>query len=321
MLRPEYRGPSTLCALRIPARPAQNPCVASPFLKWAGGKGRLVPVVASAEGLFESERFIEPFLGGGAMLFGLKARGFQGGALAADLNGDLVETFIAVRDATEALIEALESLAGEYARLDAAGRARLYYEVRASRPAGPVERAARLIFLNRTCYNGLYRVNRAGHFNVPHGSYRNPRICDADGLRECARDLRGAAIRAADFEEICGEAGAGDFVYLDPPYQPLSKTASFTSYTDNPFGPAEQARLARVVRELDARGARFVLSNSALPGIAELYRGFRIVCVDMARNINSIGARRQPVAEFLISNVEVSASGPERAAEPARSVL
>lgn len=273
--------------------------MATPFLKWAGGKSRLVPTVAEGVAGLPVERYIEPFLGGGAMFFGLRSRGLRVPAILADANAELIATFAAVRDDPEAVIAALRPLAEAYLAAGREERRELYYRVRASEPEGRAARAARLIFLNRTCYNGLYRVNRQGRFNVPHGRYVRPLICDEANLRACAEELAGAELRCADFAEVCAEAGPGDFVYLDPPYHPLSATARFTAYTDRAFGWDDQVRLAAAVRGLAARGAWFALSNSAHPAIGSLYEGLRPLTVQMSRAINSRGDRRAPVEEYL----------------------
>ncbi len=281
--------------------------MATPFLKWAGGKARLVPTVAAALEGVAVARYIEPFLGGGAMFFGLRARGLMAPAILADANAELVAAFAAVRDRVEEVIAALEPMAAAYLAADRPGRRELYYCIRASEPGTPAERAARLIFLNRTCYNGLYRVNRQGRFNVPHGRYARPLICDAANLRACAAELATAELHAADFEAICALAGPGDFVYLDPPYHPLSATANFTAYTEQAFGWADQERLAAAVRALAARGAWFALSNSAHPAIARLYEGLQPLTVPMSRAINSRPAGRAPVPEFLFTNLPMAA--------------
>lgn len=275
--------------------------MASPFLKWAGGKARLVPLVAAAVGPGPN-RYIEPFLGGGAMFFGLRARGMSAPATLNDANGPLIETYQALRDQPEAVVARLLALALEYTAADSAGRAAIYYARRASRPGDPAGRAARLIFLNKTCFNGLYRVNREGEFNVPHGDYARPNICDRPLLEAASATLQSAALTSGDFEAACALAAAGDFVYLDPPYHPLSATSNFTSYTSTSFGLAEQARLAAAVRALSGRGARFILSNSAHPAITELYAGFELRRVVMRRSISAAASRRNPVNELVVSN-------------------
>lgn len=277
--------------------------MATPFLKWAGGKARLVPVVAEALSGRPIERYVEPFLGGGAMFFGLRARGLRAPALLADANAELIATFAAVREDVDAVVGVLRPLAEAYLGCDREGRRELYYRIRAWEPGDAAGRAARFIFLNRTCYNGLYRVNREGRFNVPHGRYVRPRICDEANLRACAAELAGVELRCADFAEVCAAAGPGDFVYLDPPYHPSSATANFTAYTERAFGWADQVRLAEAVRALAARGAWFALSNSAHPAIAALYEGLHPRTVQMPRAINSRASGRAPVPEFLFARV------------------
>ncbi len=275
-------------------RPAKPPAPAEqsarPFLKWAGGKAQLVPDLLRC---FPAGfgRYYEPFLGGGALFFAAGPRR----ATLTDLNADLVEVYRVVQGDVEALIEQL----GGYRNARDQ-----YYRVRAQDPASltPVERAARFIYLNRTCYNGLYRVNRAGRFNVPFGRYKNPRICDAPNLRAASHALRRATLRVADFAEATRGARAGDLVYCDPPFDPLSKTALFTSYTAGGFGPEAQARLAQTCRDLAARGVHVLVSNSDTPLIRDLYRDFRIVELQARRAINRNANGRGPVTELLILN-------------------
>lgn len=281
----------------------QNRAMAAPFLKWAGGKARLAPIVARrAPGAFG--RYHEPFVGGGAVFFALEAAGMVREAVLNDANGDLIECFTIVRDEVEALIAELRPMAGGYESLEQSQRQHLYYERRATVPADPVERAARLIFLNRTCYNGLYRVNSRGVFNVPHGRYKNPRILDEPGLRSASLALRAVEFSCGDFESACARARAGDFVYLDPPYQPLSRTARFTSYTPGDFGPADQERLRDAFEAMSRRGVAAMLSNSDHEAVRRLYEGlgYHFEVVEMSRAINSVGTGRAPVPELLIDN-------------------
>jgi DNA adenine methylase len=236
-------------------------------------------------------RYYEPFLGGGALFFAARPRR----ATLADSNAALIDVYRVVQTDVEALIERL----GRYRN-----SREHYYAARAQDPAAlpPLERAARFVYLNRTCYNGLFRVNRQGRFNVPFGRYTNPRICDADTLRAASRALGRAALRVGDFAECARHARAGDVVYCDPPFDPLSKTALFTSYTAQGFGADEQARLAQFCAELAARGCRVLVSNSDTPLIRGLYRGFRIVELQARRAINRNGDGRGPVTELLILN-------------------
>ena len=278
--------------------------MARPFLKWAGGKAKLAPLVAE-RAPERIGRYHEPFLGGGAVFFALREAGRIDGAALADGNAELIETWRAVRDDVEGVIAALEPLAARYLRTDWMERAFVYSEVRDDlRPRLPARKAARLLFLNKTCFNGLYRVNRKGRFNVPHGRYERPAILDAERLRDASRALAGVELRAEDFERACARAQPGDFVYLDPPYQPLSATSAFTQYTSADFGFADQQRLRDAFDGLTERGVPALLSNSAHPDVEELYRGYAIERVPMGRSINSNGAGRKPIDELLVSNLD-----------------
>ncbi len=274
----------------------------TPFVKWAGGKGQLL---AQFEALFPADfdGYIEPFAGGGAVFFHLYNHGrLNGRATLSDSCWELMNCYRVIRDEVEALIAQLKRhelhrLSEEY-----------FYEVRSwdRRPdfarRSAVERAARTIFLNRTCYNGLYRVNSRGQFNVPHGRYRNPVVCDEANLRAVSRALQGVELRDEGFERCVEWARPGDFVYLDPPYHPLSSTASFTAYTHDSFGPQDQERLAAVFRRLDARGCRVMLSNSRTPFVCELYAGYRQKIVTARRPINSRASGRGEIEEIVVLN-------------------
>jgi len=279
--------------------------MARPFLKWAGGKAKLAPRIV-AEAPPAVRRYIEPFAGAGAVFFAFEASHPNTPALLADANVDLIETFTVLRDSPDALLARLAEIAGDYLPAEPAERRAMYYEQRGSLPASPLERAARFIFLNKTCYNGLFRVNASGGFNVPHGRYRWPNIADEEVLRNCSAELQHAELRAADFEPICAEAVPGDFVYLDPPYHPLSATANFTGYTRADFGAAEQRRLRDAFEALTARGVAAMLSNSEHRFVTDLYSGlgYRIATVSMSRAINSRSSARAPIPELLIDNFE-----------------
>jgi DNA adenine methylase len=276
---------------------------AAPFVKWAGGKGQLLKQLAP----YLPERFgryVEPFVGGGAVFFHLYRQGRLDGrdVVLIDRLEELIDCYRIVRDEVGALLAALEP--HEAAKLDRDH----YYRVRAwDRQPGygeraRVERAARFIYLNRTCYNGLYRVNRKGQFNVPMGRYRNPTVRDVDRLRAASTALQGVTLLADDFCRCLDVAEAGDLVYFDPPYQPLSQTANFTAYTAGDFGEDDQWRLAEVFRELDARGCRLLLNNSDTPSIRRLYDGYEQIRLFASRPINSKTSRRGAVAELLIVN-------------------
>ncbi len=274
--------------------------VATPFVKWAGGKAKLLPEIVARAPL-NIAHYHEPFVGGGGVFFGLQAAGRVSLATLNDANAQLIGAYEVVRDRPNDLVAALDVHARAYKR-DSEARAAYYYAVRGCSSVSPVERAARLIFLNRTCYNGLYRENRKGAFNVPHGRYANPRIVDEAGLAACSAALQKAELTCRDFEAAMIRAQPGDFVYLDPPYVPLSATSSFTSYTGADFGWPDQERLARAFADLTRRGVAALLSNSAVPAVESLYEGYQLAHVPMSRSINSAAARRAPIPELLVSN-------------------
>jgi len=278
--------------------------MARPFLKWAGGKGKLASrILADAPPTFH--RYHEPFLGAGAVFFAFEAAHPGLSATLSDANAELIAAFAVVRDHTAAVSCHLAELAERYQAADDDARAALYYAVRSETPADGVASAVRFIFLNKTCYNGLYRVNASGGFNVPHGRYARPRIVDPDALHEAAKALANAELRVQDFDAACDAAEAGDFVYLDPPYQPLSRTSNFTGYTSADFGPADQERLRDAFDRLTRRGVAAILSNSDHQAIRALYegRGYNIEVVSMSRAINSKPTARRPIGELLISNL------------------
>jgi DNA adenine methylase len=259
-----------------------------PFVKWAGGKRQLLeqlrPLLPATFG-----RYFEPFAGGAALFFDLG----RTDAVLADMNAELIDVYLAVRDHVDAVIEAL--------RRYRYGEAHYYKAREADRGKLTLaQRAARTIYLNRTGYNGLYRVNRAGKFNVPMGRHTNPTLCDADNLQACARALSATDIRVADFEAVAAGAKAGDLVYFDPPYVPVSDTADFTSYVAGGFGLEQQRRLAGVFARLARRGVHAVLSNSDTKAVRDLYAGFRIESVQAARFINSRGGSRGKVGEVVV---------------------
>jgi DNA adenine methylase len=272
--------------LKAPARP-------KPFLKWAGGKGQLL---WQLEKYFPDtfKRYHEPFLGAGAVFFHLN----PGEAYLSDQNEELINAFLVVRDHLEELVRLL--------RLHK-NNPEYYYFMRGldSTSLGPVERASRFIYLNKTCFNGLYRVNKQGRFNVPFGRYKNPRYADVDVLAAARSALINTrAIDVADFGIVLGRAAPGDFVYFDPPYQPISETSIFTSYTPGSFDACQQERLARVFGDLDTRGCRVLLSNSASEFIRDLYRGFRVETVKAKRYINCDKNRRGDIDEVVVMNYD-----------------
>lgn len=268
---------------------------AGPFLKWAGGKGRLL---AQYQPLFPKQfgRYFEPFVGAGAVFFHLA----PAEAHLSDINSELVNAYIVIRDQVDDLIARLSQYPHDR---------EFYYALRALDPETltPVERAARIIYLNKTCFNGLYRVNRRGQFNVPFGDYKNPKILDEAGLRAAHAALQGVTIAHQGFDAVLAEAKAGDFVYFDPPYHPLSPTASFTAYAADDFGPEDQIRLAAVFRRLDAKGVKIMLSNSDTPFVRDLYEGFHIQQVWAPRAINRDASKRKGVPELVVTNYDPAA--------------
>lgn len=272
-----------------------------PVLKWAGGKRQLLePILSFVERSFPDriEKYYEPFAGGAAVFFALVARSKFARARLSDMNADLIRVYTELRDNAEAVIAELEKLAALELSKET------YYlvreKVRAKRPGKDSARAARLIYLNRTGYNGLYRVNSSGEFNVPYGSYKNPRVLDPPRLRAAAEALQGVELAVEDFESSCKKAKRGDFVYFDPPYVPVSKTASFAAYHSVAFTSAEHARLAQTFARLTKRGVKTLLSNSDTPETRELYRAFDTHTVHATRAINSNATRRGTVPELLV---------------------
>ena len=291
---------------------------ARPFLKWAGGKTSLLPhLLESAPDRIDA--YYEPFVGGGALFFALAAEGRFRRAVLSDANAELINAYTQVRDHVDGVIRALGVHQRKYR--NAADRSQYYYDIRAKRLTCSLGGAANLIFLNKTCFNGLYRVNSQGRFNVPHGRYANPTICDETNLRAVSQALQDVELRVADFGECARTAGPGDFVYFDPPYVPLSDTANFTGYTSKDFGIAEQRRLALVAAGLARQGANVVLSNSGHPEVAELYGAgpFKLREVEAPRAINSDTAGRGRVREYLIRSVPISPEALTRSTAGERS--
>ena len=278
--------------------------MARPFVKWAGGKTQLLTELLAAAPA-QIETYYEPFLGGGALFFALQAQERFKRAVLSDSNEELINAYSHVRDHVDELVRALRVHERKYRSREAEARAEYFYTIRGKRLTCDLGGAANLIFLNKTCFNGLYRVNSSGGFNVPHGRYANPMICDEKNLRAASEALSTVELRVGDFAEAAAEAGPGDFVYFDPPYVPLSATANFTSYTSQAFHLADQQRLATTAESLARQGAAVTLSNSGHPDVAQLYAeaGFALETVNATRAINSNGARRGAVREYLIQSL------------------
>lgn len=268
--------------------------VAHPVLKWVGGKTQLLPdLLARLPATFAA--YHEPFVGGAALFFTLAAQSRLTTTWLSDINPALIDTYTALRDCPDAVIASLRQHRYEKD---------YYYQIRALNPAelSLPERAARLIYLNKTCYNGLYRENKAGQFNVPFGRYSNPLICDEPNLQAASRVLQGVDLAVRPFDSVLERAQPGDLVYFDPPYHPISATANFTTYNKDGFNEADQIRLRDVAADLDRRGVTILLSNSDTPFIRDLYADFSIATVYANRAINTKATARGKVAEVLISN-------------------
>ena len=271
-----------------------------PFLKWAGGKRQLVPLLHDAITRIAPagfQHYYEPFVGGGALFFALRAAGWRDHATLGDSNERLVRTYLAVRGDVEQVIRTLRK--GRYEeKFFLRERARFI-----DTAVDDSEVAAWFIYLNRTCFNGLYRVNKSGQFNVPFGKYTNPTLCDEPGLRAASEALKGVDFRIGDFEKCVRSAEKGDLVYFDPPYVPVGGTADFTSYTRDGFTMEDQRRLMERALSLKQRGVHVILSNADLPVVRKLYSGhrFKIQAVTARRNINSKGDARGAVGEVIIT--------------------
>lgn len=275
---------------------------AQPFLKWVGGKAGLL---RQLEEFFprEIDRYFEPFLGGGAVFFHLKHRFPDLRPFLRDGNKELINCYRVVRDRPEELMRMLD----EHAKGFCADGDKYFYEIRKQHDlTDDLARAARTIFLNKTCFNGLYRVNAKGEFNTPVGSNNNPNLYSHDNLLAASEVLQTAQLEAQDFRKVVDEARRGDFIYFDPPYLPISAHSDFKRYTPDQFREADQVELARVFRELDTKGCRVVLSNSEHPRTRELYTGFLIQTVSAPRFINCKPGGRGNISELVVTNTSAA---------------
>ncbi|RIU93314.1 DNA adenine methylase [Oceanobacillus picturae] len=273
-----------------------------PYLKWAGGKRQLLPEIRKYLPK-KYNTYYEPFVGAGAVLFDLQPSRL----VINDVNIELINTYkiIKSKDGVEALINLLKEHNSQHSK-------EYFYMIRDEdrkddyKNKSDVEKAARLIYLNKTCFNGLFRVNSQGQFNVPFGNYKNPKIVNDIVIKAVHKYLNSADsfITNQDFEEVLKTAKKGDFIYLDPPYDPVSDTSSFTGYSLNGFSKEDQLRLRDMCVELDKRGCKFLLSNSATPFIKDIYneKGFNIKTVSAKRNINSVASKRGKIDEVLVMN-------------------
>lgn len=248
------------------------------------------------------DSYFEPFLGGGAVMFHLITEIPKLECFVSDLNSDLILSYVAIRDRVEELISALTLHSEKYFK----NPKEYYYEVRESNPKNQIEKVSRLIFLNKTCFNGLYRVNSKGKFNVPLGKYTNPNIVNRENLIAVSHVLRSKeiSIKCQDFSKTLERVQKNDFVYLDPPYQPVSQTSNFTSYTNDSFGYEDQERLFLEFQRLDSKGCKVMLSNSKSDEVLDLFEGYSDKTIEISSNrfINSDSKNRTGHSELLIKN-------------------
>jgi len=290
-----------------------------PFLKWAGGKGQLLSEIEKYYPFNNSHitKYAEPFVGGGAVLFDILSKYDLESIYISDINAELINTYRIIRDNIDELIAILVTMQNEFIPKDTETRKTYYLEKRSKfndlkingNENVNIEKAALMIFLNKTCFNGLFRVNKKGLFNVPMGSYKNPLICDEDNLRAVSEKLQNVTIVCGDYRQCSAFVDENTFVYFDPPYRPITETASFTAYTENAFNDKEQIELAQFVDELHRKGAKVVVSNSDPKNanadddfFDSIYSAHNIKRVEASRMINSNSEARGKIKELLISN-------------------
>jgi len=291
---------------------------AKPFVKWAGGKSQILDKIRTNYPTKlgkEINKYAEPFIGGGAVLFDILNKHVLDKVYIGDINRELICTYITIRDDVANLIDLLRELEATYLAADTLSRKHIYYQNRErfnilkTEFADPVELAAFFIFLNRTCFNGLYRVNSKGGYNVPQGSYKNPCICDESNLKAVSEKLQCVEIVHGDYRLAENFIDDKTFVYFDPPYRPLSTTSSFTSYSQDGFNDKAQECLALFIDKLSEKGAHVLASNSDPKNVDvndnffdTLYAKHRILRIEASRAINSISSKRGKISELLIAN-------------------
>ena len=289
---------------------------AKPFIKWVGGKSQILEEIRSK---YPSriEKYCEPFVGGGAVLFDILQKSYPEKVLINDINKELINTYQQLRDNSDSLIELLSDLQKTYKLHTTEENKILFYEKRDrynelkvnGNETENLEKAALFIFLNKTSFNGLYRVNLKGLFNVPFNNARNPLLCDEENLQKCSKLLQNVEMITGDYSKCKDFIDEKTFVYIDPPYRPLTQTSAFTSYNENGFDDKEQIRLGKFIREISEKGAKILASNSDPKNadenddfIEELYKPFEISHVYATRAVNSKGSGRGKISELLISN-------------------
>ncbi len=291
---------------------------AHPFVKWVGGKGQLIDILKKNAPEYlgtKITKYAEPFVGGGAFLFELiNAYEFEE-IYINDNNKELMNVYEVVKSDCNLLILELENLENCYNQLSEDNQQLLYYEKRdrfnnlVLSEESRLEKAALFIFLNKSCFNGIYRVNKKGKYNVPFGKRKSVNICDVENLHKISELLQNVIIKSCDYHNVLNFADTSTFVYFDPPYRPLNVTSSFTSYTEDNFSDEDQIKLANLFKELSARGAKVMLSNSDPKNVNDndnffddLYAGYNIMRVEASRTINSVGSKRGKIKELLIKN-------------------
>ena len=286
-----------------------------PFIKWVGGKRQLLPELRKRYETALSmgcTKYAEPFVGGGAVLFDIISTHSFDDVYISDINAELVNVYNTIRDNVDMLIIELSNIQNLYVPLDDKMRSEFYYNMRVeynsiiinTNKKNNLRKAVLMMFLNRTCFNGLYRVNSKGYFNVPIGSYKNPKICDSDNLIAVSKSLRNVRIVHGQFSDSEHFIDKNTLVYFDPPYRPLNTTSMFTSYTESGFNDSEQRRLANYVYQLTDKGAKVIISNSD-PGddfFDELYKKYKVERVSASRAINSNAKARGKISEILVTN-------------------
>ena len=293
------------------------PQIAHPFVKWAGGKTQLLPEIRKHYP-HRIKKYCEPFVGGGAVLFDVLQKYHPEKVLVNDVNEELINTYLQIKTDCNLLIEQLSELQQNYKSQSLEKNKILFYEKRLRynelkinrNDAENLEKAALFIFLNKTCFNGLYRVNKKGEFNVPFNNAKNPLICDEENLRACSELLQNVQMKTGDYSDCKNFIDSETFVYLDPPYRPLTQTSAFTSYSENGFSDKEQIELGNFIKEISEIGANILASNSDPKNtnkednfFDELYSNFEIKRISASRMINSNAKKRGAISELLISNI------------------
>lgn len=280
---------------------------AKPFIKWVGGKSKLVPELIK---IFPKKfnNYYEPFVGGGALFYEVKQNNNISFCNINDINKKLITTYLQIQNNPNSLISFLKSIEIEYKKLPLIEQEKYFYSIRKKyneEDLDSIAIAGYLIFLNKTCFNGMYRENSKGQYNIPFGDQKNPNICDEKNIMAVFDCLKNTKITNLSFEEAVKKCQKGDFIYFDPPYHPVNFTSKFTSYHKNCFGPREQEKLRDVFANLDQKGCFVMLSNSYTPFIEDLYCKFNINYLYASRSINSKGDKRGKIKEIVVTNYKI----------------